>query len=130
MSLCAIRHWLKLISLGIAHLLDFQHLLASKCLLLAVLNCGGLLEVLAHLELTDYAFLLNHSLETLDSFLKWFSLIDFNVCHITHPLCPSAQESFAIYHYVRTLSTLIRNYFTKYFIPCKGRPSSVSGRYP
>lgn len=93
------------ISLGIAHLLDLQHLLAGESLLLAMFNCRGLLEVLAHLELTDHAFLLDHSLETLDSFLERFSLIDFNICHITHPLCPSAQESFAIYHYVKTLST-------------------------
>ena len=117
MSLCAIRHWLRSISLGIAHFLDLKHLLAGKSLLLAVLNCGGLLEVLAHLVFADHAFLLNHSLETLDSFLKWFSLIDFHVCHITHPLCPSAQESFETYHSMQTLSTPIRNNCTKYLIP-------------
>ena len=69
------------ISLGIAHLLDLQHLLAGKSLLLSVLNCRRLLEVLAHLELADNAFLLDHSLETLDSFLERLSLIDFHVCH-------------------------------------------------
>ena len=84
----------KSIGLGIAHLLDLQHLLSGKSLVLAVLNGRWLLEVLAHLELADDAFLLDHSLEALYSFLQRFGLIDFNKCHIlTHPLCPSAQES-------------------------------------
>ena len=117
------------ISLGIAHLLDLQHLLAGESLLLAMFNCRGLLEVLAHLELADHAFLLDHSLETLDSFLERFSLIDFNICHITHPLCPSAQESFAIYHSVQTLSTpfsvfsIHESIFFHYFQPDAARRS-------
>ena len=64
------------------HLLVSEHLLSCECLILAVLDSRRLLEVSAHLVVSDDAFLLHHSLEALNRFLEGFSLINFYECHI------------------------------------------------
>src|SRR5574344_166694 len=68
---------------------DFLHLLSCIGLVDSVSDGRWLLVMFTKFPLADDAFLLNHSLETLDGFLQRLVLFYSYKCHITHPLCQS-----------------------------------------
>jgi hypothetical protein len=62
------------------------HELSFKCFSFSISDCRRFFEILTLFPFSDNAFFFNHALETLESLLKWLSLVYSDLGDRNHPL--------------------------------------------